>query len=191
MTENQFDVWVAEHRQELLAVARKRASKAREHNVELDPEDIVQNALVEITRRLETVSTKGLWTYAVKAIRSCANVAQASEVARFKYTQEAANDAPPPATLRARELNKLPRNGKGQIDPTAPSIPVNTMLAPIWDGPMPGVARWRFQTLRDDRLFDERAIRSLAASMHKASNAVRHFGEHGFAFSEFGQEVAR
>lgn len=60
-----------------------------------------------------------------------------------------------------------------------------------WDGPMPGSARWRFQTLRDNRLFDERAVRSLAESMHKASQSYRHFGEQGFAFSEFGEGVSK
>lgn len=53
-----------------------------------------------------------------------------------------------------------------------------------------GNVRWRFQQMRDGRLFDERAVRSLAESMHRASHRYRHFGEHGFAFSEFGQEVS-
>jgi len=188
VTTQDFEVWVAQHRDELLAVARKRAQKAREHQVELDAEDILHSAIVEIMRRLDTVGTTGLWTYAVKAIRSKAKDAQAAEVARFKYQQEAANDAPPPSTLRARALNKLPRNGKGQIDPTAPSIPLDTAWEPIWDGPMPGIARWRFQTLRDDRRFDQRAVASLAESMHKASRRIRHDGEPGFSYTEFGAE---
>lgn len=54
-----------------------------------------------------------------------------------------------------------------------------------------GQIRWRYQTLRDNKLFNERAIRSLADSMHRASQSYRHDGEHGFAYSEFGQGVTR
>lgn len=54
-----------------------------------------------------------------------------------------------------------------------------------------GNVRWRFQQLRDGRLFDERAVRSLADSMHRASERIRHFGEPGYSYTEFGQEVTR
>jgi Asp-tRNA(Asn)/Glu-tRNA(Gln) amidotransferase A subunit family amidase len=56
-------------------------------------------------------------------------------------------------------------------------------------GPM-GSTRWRFQTLRDGRLFDERAVRSMAASLHRASQRIRHMGEPGFSHTEFGMENA-
>jgi hypothetical protein len=71
------------------------------------------------------------------------------------------------------------------------NVKTEGLEALAWDGPMPGVTRWRFQTLRDNRRFDGLAIRSLAESMHKASQRYRHHGEHGFSFTEFGQEIAR
>lgn len=190
MTGAEMDAWVVEHQSKLLAVAKKRASKARAHNVELDAEDILQTALAAICRRLDTIpDPHGLWTYAVKAIRSKANDAQAAEVARFKYQQAAANDDPSPATLRARELNSLPRNAKGQIDPSARSISMSTVLAPKWEGPMPGNARWRFQTLRDDRLFAARVLRSHHDSMLAAVKRQVFGLERGNSYTEFGLEM--
>lgn len=61
----------------------------------------------------------------------------------------------------------------------------------VWDGPMPGNIRWRFQTLRDNKLFDQRAVESLRASIRGAAARYRHFGEHGYSFTEFGAEVPR
>jgi hypothetical protein len=53
-----------------------------------------------------------------------------------------------------------------------------------------GDTRWRYQTMRDGRLFDERAVRSLAESIHRTSQRVRHMGWPGFSHTEFGTENA-
>lgn len=60
-----------------------------------------------------------------------------------------------------------------------------------------GSIRWRYQQMRDDRLFDERAIRSLGESLKRASRRGLHFGKpghpHGAALGlePFSQENAR
>lgn len=51
-----------------------------------------------------------------------------------------------------------------------------------------GDTRWRYQQLRDGRLFNERAVRSLADSMHRTSQRYRHFGQAGFSHVEWGTE---
>ena len=51
-----------------------------------------------------------------------------------------------------------------------------------------GTSRWRYQTLRDNKLFDLRAVESLRDSIRRAAARYRHFGEHGHSFTEFGGE---
>lgn len=74
----------------------------------------------------------------------------------------------------------------------AVSAPIATPLEGVeFTGQMTGNIRWRFQQLRDGRLFDERAVRSLAESMHRTSQRGRHFGEAGYSHTEFGTEGVR
>ena len=55
---------------------------------------------------------------------------------------------------------------------------------------MPGTIRWRFQTMRDDRLFMTRAIRSQMESLWGAVSRQCYGLERGTSYTEFGQEVA-
>lgn len=61
----------------------------------------------------------------------------------------------------------------------------------LFYGPLHGNVRWRYQQLRDGRLFDERAVRSLADSMHRASQRQLHFQQHGLSHLDWGTESMR
>lgn len=89
---------------------------------------------------------------------------------------------------RIRSRQKAKDLGRGA---DAALVYLNGIAGIEWDGPMSGVVRWRFQTLRDNRLFDALAVRSIAESMHKASARLRHDGWPGYSHTEFGQENAR
>lgn len=61
----------------------------------------------------------------------------------------------------------------------------------IWYGNPGGTARWRYQQLRDDRLFAARAIRSQADSIWAAAKRQTHGIERGNSYTEFGLEVSK
>lgn len=60
-----------------------------------------------------------------------------------------------------------------------------------WIGSVPGNVRWRFQTLRDDRLFIKRAIASQAESIWAAVKRQTHGLERGNSYTEFGLEASK
>lgn len=89
--------------------------------------------------------------------------------------------------IRARKRREA-REARAKKSTTEPAYPLNALE---WTGfPRDGV-RWRKQQLRDNKLFDQRAVKSLRASIRGVSARYRHFHEFGVPYTQFGQESAR
>jgi hypothetical protein len=71
---------------------------------------------------------------------------------------------------------------------TDPACSLEAINSLRFEGRIEGNVRWRFQQMRDGRLFDERAVRSLAESMHRASHRHLYFSEAGHSQMEWGLE---
>jgi len=183
----EFEAWVSDNYGELTKRARIATKHSDEHAVPV-LHQVVEYVLEQPEKRIPKRGDLFAWFYSAMAMTHKANLRgqyiraglDKGILADIETLGEGEAFAD---TRRAAEANRHIRKQS--------NVRVEGLETLTWDGPMPGVARWRFQTLRDNRLFDERAIRSLAGSMHRASQAYRHFGEHGFAFSEFGQEASR
>lgn len=183
MTVLEFEAWVSDNYDDLVRRARIATKHSDEHATPV-LHQVIEYVLDKPEKRIPKQGDLFGWFYSAMAMTHKANlrgqyIRKGLDDQIFADIQALGEDAAFADTRRASEANRHIRKQS--------NVKTEGLETLEWDGPMPGVARWRFQTLRDDRLFDERAIKSLADSMHKASNAVRHFGEHGFAFSEFGE----
>ena len=208
MTVLEFEAWVSDNYGELAAIA----ARVTKHSVSaVDSLHQIIEDLIESPEKLATLSGD-LSPWFNRAIHLAHLEGLRTSVLHDRLEQELASDmrvlgedafvdakAANANRRRARHeagTKRITVNGK-RIRVQCPTPSVSTEVE--WAGPMPGTARWRYQQLRDNRLFDERAIRSLADSMHRASARYRHDGEYGFSFTEFGaecghrstQEVAR
>jgi len=92
-------------------------------------------------------------------------------------------------TLRAKQAKADRRRGSkaSSINKQEEEASSSVRAGHLFHG-QTGDTRWRYQQLRDGRLFDERAVRSLADSMHRTSQRYRHFGVAGFSHVEWGTE---
>lgn len=187
MTLKEFEYWVSDNYLELVKRAHIATKHSDEHAIPV-LHQVIEYVLDIPERRIPKNGDLFAWFYSAMAmthkanlrgqyIRSgldeliCSDIQTLGEGDAFADTRRVAEH-----NRHARKQSNVKTEGLEDI---------------AWDGPMPGVARWRFQTLRDNRLFDERAVRSLAESMHRASQRIRHEGEPGYSYTEFGQEVAR
>lgn len=89
-----------------------------------------------------------------------------------------------PARLKAAAKQRRYRAKKSKASPNGhPANPPQVEFV----GQM-GSTRWRYQTLRDDRLFRQRAVASLAESLWATVRRQVHGLERGYSYTEFGQE---
>jgi hypothetical protein len=183
----EFEAWVSDNYDELAKRARI-ATKFQDEYAEPVLHQVVEYVLESPDKRIPKRGDLFAWFYSAMEMTHRANM-------RGRYIRDGLDeqiladietlgqDEAFADTRRASEANRHIRKQS--------NVKAEGLESLAWDGPMPGVARWRFQTLRDNRLFDERAVRSIAESMHKASSRIRHDGEPGFSFTEFGRENAR
>lgn len=199
MTVIEYEAWVSDNYEAMLALARQQCRAQRSTFNEEMAIDLLHHLVEQMLEKPALIESlrvdslmgwfnRALWRDALNAQRDAGvrrrldgAVAEAVEILGC----DAYVDAHEIAKTR-RDFNKTARKQQAARTRSGASP-----LIESFTGPMPGCTRWRFQTMRDGRLFDERAVRSLAESIHRASHSYRHFGEHGFAYSEFGQEVSR
>ena len=191
MTVLEFEAWVSDHYSDLVsqATAASRGSDAAvdllhrlvesllerpEKIAEFDPARLMGWFNVELRHDfLNTITVQqnearnlariGGWIEVLGQGDTFADTRRAAEARAKRRMREKANGIQPAGYGVEIEIDGFPRTA----------------------------VRWRRQQIRDNRLFDERAIRSLADSMHRASARYRHYGEHGLSYTEFGKEVAR
>ena len=208
MTVLEFEAWVSDNYEELASKAAKILQCRDGKHLDL-LHDVVEH-LLEKPRRLPNGDPFAFLYVAMERRMLDVMGEDASRASREQMASDNikilggdafANLASQHRNLRKRNA-RLAENGHG-LDVANTSFSkdqryrakkkdeaASGLLANWLTGPS-GNIRWRYQQLRDGRLFDERAVRSLADSMHRASARYRHAGEHGVSYTEFGQEVAR
>ena len=189
MTVLEFEKWVSEHYDELVAAALKvtqhsdRAVDALHGVIEhicsghskLPAEQIGVGWVASATRHAFLNLMRDDRAAAAKL-----DIVRAD--ARVLGLDGALSDPRRDKQRLARRRYKDKAKGK-EISPSA------TGLALI--GNPGGTARWRYQTLRDDRLFIKRAIRSQAESIWAAVKRQAHGLERGHSYTEFGLEASK
>lgn len=172
MNREQFDLWVTEHYADLVSVARARTRNAD------DAEQDVQEAL----RRMLSANPVGRapadredtprsefpnqpWTWAVLNIRTSAKERRAADINR----QQANADAEQifAGSTLSQSVDALELVGRPQ-----------------------GIARWRYQQLRDESLFQAAWLEDERDAFRRAMRRRHHFGEPGVSYVQFGQEVS-
>lgn len=199
MTVKEFEGWVSDNYEELAKMAKQVIQRD-------DAVDILHNLIESIcdgSARPPKISVGKLQVgYFATALRhdkineQVMGANRAEVLARFAASLEVLGEDTFTDTKEAtkRRLHREEWLAKREASGSTPVCVVEEAAAEeLQPGHLfygqAGVARWRYQQLRDGRLFDERAVRSLAESMHRTSQRMRHFGERGYSYTEFGQEV--
>lgn len=183
MTVKQFEAWVSDNYKELVKVARIAAGEVGRDLLHTMIESVCDGREALPPFPIEKL-TVGRFMKPLKRDLMNAddhNRREAQAMGRFGTSLEVLGEDVFIDTASSRSHHKKGAGAQSSASLVEPEK---------WTGPMPGTIRWRYQQLRDGRLFDERAVRSLAESMHRASHRYRHMGEHGFSFTEYSQEVA-
>jgi len=202
----EFEAWVSDHYKELLKVGRAMSKKrGYSYDASADVVHQVIETTLENPERLATIASDArgpmVWTWMTSRLQGYMTASIMASRTRSAALESFGGElgalgADVYADMgHGTELEKARRAREKREKRQRPQSPSTSCVASgvdvEWvDFPRDG-KRWRKQQQRDNKAFDERAVRSLAESMHKASQAYRHFGEHGFAFSEFGQEASR
>jgi hypothetical protein len=189
MTVMEFEGWISDNYEELV----KRANIATKFNDDAVPllHQVVEYVLEDPEKRIPQRPGGDLFGWFFVAMQTTRKANFRGQQIRAELFEQVASDIEVLGqgdafadTRRAREANRKALKRKPSNDELGMGLQ--------WDGPLTGNARWRYQQLRDGRLFDERALRSQAEAMHRASQRQRHDGWPGFSHTEFGtEEVAR
>lgn len=173
MNREQFDVWVTEHYTELLAVARRRTRNA--DDAEQDVQDAVRRMLTmnppgpvpaEREDTTRQIFPDKPWSWSLSMLAAVTTDRRASD----KNRHEAHEDA---KTIFSDQTISL---GVAALEPV---------------GRPEGIARWRYQQIRDEALFQKAWLEDERESFVKAMRRRHHFGEPGQSYVQFGQEVTR
>lgn len=209
MTILEFEAWVSDNYSELIAKAAKISQSRDGRHIDLlhdsvehileDPDTRLPSGdpfaflYVAMERRLldlrtteanrggrEEAAASGLSVLEEDAF---INTERAKRAARKRAARAAVAKNGPAEIVEVKDLNKDQRyRAKKKAEKT------EGLISDWLTGPC-GNIRWRSQQLRDGRLFDERAVRSLADSMHRTSERCRHGEQAGLAFGEYGPEA--
>jgi hypothetical protein len=187
-----FESWVSEHYEELVQIAYRTTRRKQNAAV-----DLLHDLVEAICESGKFPSAPDLMAWFGMALRrDSLDMRDAEQRAALRIerleasltalgpqdTYSHTRDKELAANARRTRAYRARKNGHVTTD----SAPMHLQVEFV--GRPEGDTRWRYQQLRDGRLFDERAVRSIAESMHKASRRIRHDGEAGFSFTEFGAE---
>ena len=191
MTVLEFEAWVSDNYDELVELATQ-ASKRQGHATDalhglieslIESGNVVgfdpKRLMAWFNRNLSRRHIDHLRHEAAQGVLAAKMAAELSVLGPDAYSDTTAE-------------NKRKRDRRGNSRrPSRQKTTVSSVrgLEAQWDGPMPGVARWRFQTLRDDRMFAARALRSHHDSMLAAVKRQCFGLERGSSYTEFGLEV--
>lgn len=194
MSMQQFEAWVSDHYEDLVGIARTVSRN--------DPDgvDLLHNLIESVCAGEQAVPSalsNGWFATRVYGMarnhRGSDQKTQNRLKSRFAESVEVLGLEDTMLDLTRLKKANNARRQKVKRAVTSPAYleaEAARELTPghLFYGPMQGNTRWRFQQMRDGCLFDERAVRSLAESMHRASHRYRHMGEHGFSHTEWGTE---
>lgn len=190
MTMKEFEAWVSDHYEELVGAA-ERATKDDHRAVDLLHELI--ESVCEGRTKLPTKAydLAGWFGWKLRddladAVKRDATMGRVADRLAASLIALGPSDTYSDATTQKRRQAQRKRREAAK---RGSSVAVVTAPIPFVGNPG-GNVRWRYQQLRDGRLFDERAVRSLAESIHRTSQRIRHFGRAGFSHTEFGTENA-
>lgn len=188
MTIIEFEAWVSDHYEELVSAA-ERATKDDHRAVDLLHE-LIESVCEGRTQLPKKIYDLAGW-FGFKLRDDLADASK-RDATRGRVTDRLAASLlvlGPGDTFADTERSKRAQAQRRRREAAKRGSTVGTEgIADVLIGNPGGTARWRYQQLRDGRLFDERAVRSLADSMHRASQRRRHFGWPGFSHTEFGTE---
>lgn len=194
MTVLEFESWVSEHYDELVELSKVLCRSNRA--TAADTLHAVVEHVLEAPERVEKVVNPIAWFNRAITLRfysesrdtetATRRTAGFAAEVRTLGLEDAYTDAARVKLAHKQRNHDARRRGK-----QAPTQLGVNLVEAKWDGPMPGVARWRFQTLRDDRLFIKRAIASQAESIWAAVKRQAHGLERGNSYTEFGLEASK
>lgn len=191
MTVQEFEYWVSDNYEELVGVAN-RVLGHREQAVDM-LHDLVES-IIDGRVAIPEIVQPAWFGYALKGDFLNAVDAEGREQAATEAfavslavlgTEDTYQDTRRLKQQKSDRLGKLRRAGViGSVSQ------LEQAASRVWSGNPGGTARWRYQQIRDDRLFKTRAIRSQADSLWATVTRQTHGLERGTSYTEFGQEVA-
>lgn len=191
ITMMEFEVWVSDNYDALVTIARQQTRGGQ------DAVDLLHR-LVELVidnglSRLNPSYTFEVW-FALELKHDFWNETTVRENASRNLDKVAGwisvlGEADTFADTKRAAVNKAKQRMRDKAKGIQPmGCELEEAASRMFEGRSEGNTRWRYQQLRDGRLFYERAVRSLAESMHRASQRQRHFSQAGVSLLDWGVE---